>query len=229
MSFEGYWSNGKKHGPGLLKVLVQTDNETTDTLDSNTTEHVFFEVWSKGNRQHRELLQCQGYDVPVMAELPQYHKWKYVWEHSEGQSNGHHEVNVLENTGNVNTAIPVRDNITTSNLLVPYSDEQEEGQNHFHTHTNFNVLDQGDVDDYPDRHYSVDFYASTPQVHSKSCNKPRSSSFSSYLNSRSGYFLQSRRNRFGIKKCHQSGRGGYIVILSAIRKKAKLSKVFSLK
>ena len=114
MSFEGYWSKGNKHGPGLLRVIVQPDDGTT-TPSSKETELVFFEVWSKGNRLHRELLTNPTSSIPlIIKELPQYHEWKHIWESSENQHNSDEGIGV--NSGSANIAVPAVESFTTSNL-----------------------------------------------------------------------------------------------------------------
>lgn len=221
MSYEGFWLNGNKHGPGYLQVLVQSGD---GAVDQTVEECVFFEVWSKGNRLHREKLPFSMKTKPLLVDLPQLSNWKHAWE---GNETTNHDLQRSDiEVGNA--TLPILENATMSNLE-PFADDPEEASD-FERHLSV-VEDYYRRDhhrdhhrDYPHRHYSVDFYAMAPEQTERYYDeKPRSSSFSSYLQS-NGACFQNRRARLTHKKFH-NGKSGFVIV-STIRKRKRLFKTF---
>lgn len=209
MSYEGFWLNGNKHGPGYLQVLVQTGRGAVDL--KGPQECIFFEVWSKGHRLHREKLPFSMKTKPPLVDLPQFCTWKHAWEGHETSNTNFHRSDVEVE----NTTFPILENATSN--FEPFADDHQEA-------SDLPVVEEEYHRGYPHRHYSVDFYAMTPEQ-TERCEKPRSSSFSSsYLQSDDDACFQNRRARLAHKKFH-TGNSGFVIV-STIRKRTRLSKAF---
>lgn len=221
MTFNGEWKNGQKHGPGFLRVLVQNHNGAV-------SERIFFEAWCKGNRQTREAIDLTLNDLPDMEELPQYHAWKHIWQINETDEIHSSPVSHIIRSGNI-TTMPIMENATNS-TLEPFADEVQEET--FQSRPSFVEGTDESFERVPSRRrqYSVDFYsfASEETQTTYGDKKPRSSSFSSYLSNSCDHnesHLRYRRGRHSAstRKVHH-GKGVFVVI-TAIRKKARMSRL----
>jgi len=196
-SYHGRWKSGQKHGPGYLKYTHRYVADDTRIAD---IEMVFFEVWDKGNRLHRQFVETTWDDLPEIEDLPIFQTWQWVWDSTHNVSRN----NII--------------NGATSDIENDGVSEDSSNNNENPSYTSMNNHEDEEEDEYDDDLSYTSLVGGLSQNDGEKC-----CSFSSCLSDCGSSVVHPR-------KCHSRivPRNGVFVVVAAIRKKARRTRILSL-